>query len=222
VKEPGIARTIDHTLLKPDASAEQVFRLCAEAREHGFRTVCINPCHVKLASDELASAEVGVATVIGFPLGATLTRAKAAEAELAVDLGADELDMVMNIGWLKSGRDGDVRDDIRAVVATGRPVKVIIETCLLTEDEKRRATGLIVESGAAFVKTSTGFSTGGATESDVRLLASVAGGRLEVKASGGIRDLATARLMLAAGATRLGTSSGVKIVEQEQHESKED
>lgn len=224
MKEPVIARFIDHTLLKPDATAEQVRLLCAEAREHRFRTVCINPCQVKLAAAELEGTGVLVATVIGFPLGATLARAKAAEAAAAVELGAGELDMVMNIGALRDGRDDAVRDDIAAVVevAQGRPVKVIIETCLLTNKEKERATGLIVEAGARFVKTSTGFSTGGATEADVRLLAEAARGRIGVKASGGIRDLATARLMLAAGATRLGTSSGVKIVQQEQHESKED
>lgn len=224
VKEPAIARFIDHTLLKPDATAGQVRRLCAEAREHRFCAVCVNPCHVPLAAAELEGTGVLVATVIGFPLGATLARAKAAEAAAAVELGAGELDMVMNIGALRDGRDDIVRDDIAAVVAAarGRPVKVIIETCLLTDAEKRRATGLAIEAGAAFVKTSTGFSTGGATEPDVRLLAGAAAGRVGVKASGGIRDLAAARLMLAAGATRLGTSSGVEIVRQQAEQSKED
>jgi len=172
----------------------------------------------------LGDSKVGVCTVVGFPLGANLREAKAAEAAAAVSLGADEIDMVMNIGWLKAGADEFVVSDISRVVQAvpGRPVKVIIEACLLTDDEKRRATGLVIDAGAAFVKTSTGFSTGGATEADVRLLAETAEGRVEVKASGGIRDLATARLMLAAGATRLGTSSGVTIVEQEQQEAKED
>ncbi|MBN2537761.1 deoxyribose-phosphate aldolase [candidate division WOR-3 bacterium] len=224
VKEPAVARFIDHTLLKPDATAEQVRRLCAEAREHRFCAVCVNPCRVKLAAAELEGAGVLVATVIGFPLGASLSRAKAAEAAAAVELGAGELDMVMNIGALRDGRDDLVRDDVAAVVeaAQGRPVKVIIETCLLTDKEKERATGLVIDAGARFVKTSTGFSTGGATEADVRLLVDTARGRVGVKASGGIRDLATARLMLAAGATRLGTSSGVTIVRQQAQESKED
>jgi deoxyribose-phosphate aldolase len=224
VKEPSIARFIDHTLLKPDATPEQVVRLCAEAREHGFATVCVNSCHVPLCRRELGDGAAGVCTVVGFPLGANLRETKAAEAATAVSLGAAEIDMVMNIGWLKAGADEMVVSDISRVVQAvpGRPVKVIIETCLLTDDEKRRATGLVVDAGAAFVKTSTGFSTGGATEADVRLLAATAAGRAGVKASGGIRDLATARLMLTAGATRLGTSSGVKIVEQERYQAKED
>lgn len=160
------------------------------------------------------SRAVRVCTVIGFPLGAMLREAKAAEAALAVKLGADELDMVMNVGWLKAGEDRLVLADIRQVVdaANGRPVKVIIETCLLTDVEKERATALVVEAGAAFVKTSTGFSTGGATVADVALLSRVAAGRVGVKASGGVRDYATAVQMIQAGATRIGTSSGVAIV----------
>jgi deoxyribose-phosphate aldolase len=210
VKEPSIARFIDHTLLKPDATPEQVVRLCAEAREHGFATVCVNSCHVPLCRRELGDGAAGVCTVVGFPLGANLRETKAAEAATAVSLGAAEIDMVMNIGWLKAGADEMVVSDISRVVQAvpGRPVKVIIETCLLTDDEKRRATGLVVDAGA--------------TEADVRLLAATAAGRAGVKASGGIRDLATARLMLTAGATRLGTSSGVKIVEQERYQAKED
>jgi deoxyribose-phosphate aldolase len=210
----NVARLIDHTLLKPDARSAQVEQLCVEARRYGFATVCVNSCHVPLCHRLLEGGEVGICTVIGFPLGAALREAKAAEAAVAVRLGVDELDMVMNVGWLKAGDDSLVAADIRAVVtaAQGRPVKVIIETCLLTDEEKQRATGIAVDSGAAFVKTSTGFSTGGATVADVRLLARVAAGRIGVKASGGIRDLAAVRRMVAAGATRIGTSSGVAIL----------
>jgi len=213
----GIARLIDHTLLKPDARPEQIERLCAEAREHGFATVCVNSCHVPLCRRRVEDSSVRVCAVIGFPLGAMLREAKAAEAAAAVNLGADELDMVMNIGWLKAGADEMVVSDIHRVLdaAQGRPVKVIIETCLLTEEEKERATLLVAESGAAFVKTATGFSTGGATVADVMLLARVAAGRIGVKAAGGIRDYPTALKMIEAGATRIGTSSGVAIVGEE-------
>ncbi|MFO7638125.1 MAG: deoxyribose-phosphate aldolase [bacterium] len=209
-----LARLIDHTLLKPEATPGQVEWLCAEAREHGFATVCVNSCHVPLCRRELAGGVTGVCTVVGFPLGASLREAKAAEAEAAVRLGADEIDMVMNIGWLKAGADELVVSDISRVVQAvpGRAVKVIIETCLLTDEEKTRATELVVAAGARFVKTSTGFSTGGATAADVALLARAANGRVGVKAAGGIRDLGAARQMIAAGATRLGTSSGVAIV----------
>jgi deoxyribose-phosphate aldolase len=221
-KPASIARYIDHTLLKPDAVPAQVELLCVEAREHGFATVCVNSCHVPLCRRLLDGTEVGVCTVIGFPLGAMLREGKAAEAAHAMRLGASELDMVMNIGWLKACDDRMVVSDIRQVVdaAQGREVKVIIETCLLSDEEKARATGLVVEAGAAFVKTSTGFSTGGATEADVALLSRVAGGRIKVKASGGIRDYETALLMVRAGAARLGTSSGVKIVKEEDSRSR--
>jgi deoxyribose-phosphate aldolase len=220
-KPASIARYIDHTLLKPDAVPAQVEQLCAEAREHGFATVCVNSCHVPSCRRLLDGTEVGVCTVIGFPLGAMLREAKAAEAAHAVRLGASELDMVINIGWLKACDDRLVVSDVRQVVdaGQGRPVKVIVETCLLSDEEKARATELVVEAGAAFVKTSTGFSTGGATEADVALLARVAGGRIRVKASGGIRDYETAQLMVRAGAARLGTSSGVKIVKEEDSRS---
>ena len=220
----GIARLIDHTLLKPDASPEQVERLCAEAVEWGFASVCVNSCYVPLCRRRVEGSGVRVCTVIGFPLGAALREAKAAEAAAAVNLGADELDMVMNIGWFKSGADEMVVSDIHRVLdaAQKRPVKVIIETCLLTDEEKQRATRLVAESGAAFVKTSTGFSSGGATVEDVMLLARVAAGRVGVKASGGIRDYSTALKMIEAGATRIGTSSGVAIVESERSQVKED
>jgi len=213
----GIARLIDHTLLKPDARPDQVEQLCAEAVEAGFASVCVNSCYVPLCRRRVESSTVRVCTVIGFPLGGMLREAKAAEAAAAVNLGADELDMVMNIGWFKAGADEMVVSDIHRVLdaAQKRPVKVIIETCLLTREEKERATRLAVESGAAFVKTSTGFSTGGATVEDVMLLARVSAGRIGIKASGGIRDYATALGMIEAGATRIGTSSGVAIVREE-------
>jgi deoxyribose-phosphate aldolase len=216
----NVAKLIDHTLLKQDARPDQVERLCVEARQYGFATVCVNSCHVPLCRRLLEGSEVGVGTVIGFPLGAALREAKAAEAAAAIRFGADELDMVANVGWLKAGEDSLVAADIRAVVdaAQGRAVKVIIETCLLSEEEKERATRLVADSGAAFVKTSTGFSTGAATVADVSLLARVAAGRVGVKASGGIRDLAAVRRMVTAGATRIGTSSGVAIVNEEKNQ----
>jgi len=220
----SIARFIDHTLLRPDARPEQVEQLCAEAQEYGFAAACVNSCYVPLCRRRLEGSNVKVCTVIGFPLGAMLREAKAAEAVAAVNLGADELDMVMNIGWFKAGADEMVVSDIHRVVAAApkRPVKVIVETGMLTDAEKERATRLVVEAGAAFVKTSTGFSTGGATVEDVALLARVAAGRVGVKASGGIRDLATALQMIEAGATRIGTSSGVAIVNAESNRIKED
>ncbi|MFO7651396.1 MAG: deoxyribose-phosphate aldolase [bacterium] len=213
----SIARHIDHTLLKPEATVAQIENLCREAREFRFFSVCVNGCHIEPARRLLAGSGVKVVTVIGFPLGAMLTWAKAAETRLALAAGAEELDMVANIGWLKSGRSQAVREDIEAVVAAaaGRPVKVIIETALLSTEEKETAARLVVDAGAAFVKTSTGFSGGGATVEDVRLLAEVTGGRVGVKASGGIKNLAAAQAMMAAGATRLGTSSGVAIVLEE-------
>ena len=224
IRSVGIARLIDHTLLKPDARPEQVEQLCAEAIECGFASVCVNSAYVPLSRRQVEGSGVRVCTVIGFPLGATLREAKAVEAAAAVNLGADELDMVMNIGWFKSGADEMVVSDIHRVLdaAQKRPVKVIIETCLLADEEKERATRLVAESGAAFVKTSTGFSTGGATVGDVMLLARVAAGRIGVKASGGIRDYSTALKMIEAGATRIGTSSGVAIVESERSQIKED
>ena len=216
----GIARLIDHTRLKPDARPEQIEQLCTEAVEWGFATVCVNSGYVPLCRRRVEGSSVRVCSVIGFPLGAMLREVKAAEAAAAVNLGADELDMVMNIGWFKAGADEMVVSDIHRVLdaAQKRPVKVIIETCLLTDEEKERATRLVVEAGAAFVKTSTGFSTGGATVEDVVLLARVAAGRIGIKASGGIRDYATALKMIEAGATRIGTSSGVAMVNEEKNQ----
>lgn len=212
-----VARYIDHTLLKPEAVPEDIVRLCEEAQRYRFATVCVNSGYVELAAQKVAGTGVGVCSVVGFPLGACLTRVKAAEAKAAVQAGASELDMVMNIGLFKAQDYERVRDDIRAVVAEaeGRVVKVIIETGLLTAAEKRGATELVIEAGAHFVKTCTGFLGGGATKEDVELLAQVARGRIGVKASGGIRSFKQAMALIAAGATRLGTSAGVAIVNEE-------
>ena len=208
------SKYIDHTLLKPASTKEQLVKLCAEAKEHDFRTVCVNPCWIPLCKKELAGTDVGVCTVIGFPLGAMSTAAKAYEAADAVKAGADEVDMVINIGMLKDHEDEYVINDIAEVKkAIGdTTLKVIIETCLLNEEEKVRACGLIEKAGAQFVKTSTGFSTGGATLEDVILLKKTVGDRLEVKAAGGVRTPADLDAMIEAGATRIGTSSGISLI----------
>jgi deoxyribose-phosphate aldolase len=210
-----LGRYIDHTLLKPDAAAKDIGRLCAEARTHGFWAVCVNGSRVELACHFLEASAVKVATVVGFPLGAMDRDAKRYETEVAIDAGAQEIDMVLNLGRLRDGDDAYVLRELRDVVeaADERPVKVIIEACLLNRDEKIRACRLILESGAQFVKTSTGFSTGGATLEDVRLLREAVGPQFGVKAAGGIRDTAAALAMIEAGATRLGTSNGVAIVQ---------
>lgn len=210
----SLNKYIDHTILKANATRKQVEKLCDEAAEHGFASVCVNSCWVPLCAERLAGTGVNVCTVIGFPLGAMSTAGKAAEAAAAVADGTDELDMVINVGWLVAGEDGLVRDDIAAVVAAakGRCVKVIIETCLLDDEQKARACELSVEAGATFVKTSTGFSTGGATVHDVALMAKAVAGRCKVKASGGIHNAAEAQAMIDAGADRIGTSSGIAIV----------
>lgn len=207
-------KLIDHTLLKANATRAQIERLCDEAAEHGFASVCANSCWVSLCAARLANSDVNVCTVIGFPLGAMSTAGKAAEAAAAVEDGADELDMVINVGWLVAGEDDLVRRDIEAVVAAaqGRCVKVIIETCLLDDAQIVRACELSVEAGATFVKTSTGFSTGGAKVEDVALMAKTVAGRCKVKASGGIHTAAEAQAMVDAGADRIGTSSGIAIV----------
>ena len=193
-------------------------RLCAEARQWSFASVCVNPCWVRLAVEELSGASVRVCTVVGFPLGANETATKIAEAELALAQGAKELDMVQNIGTLRS-HDGDlvhkeIADLAEIAHASGAILKVILETCLLTDDEKQRACRLAAEAKADFVKTSTGFSNGGATVEDVALMRRVVGDKLGVKASGGVRTLAALREMVKAGATRIGTSSGVKILQE--------
>ncbi len=209
-----IAKMIDHTLLKATATPEQIRVLCAEAKEHGFASVCINPCYVPLAAAELKGSEVMVCTVIGFPLGANETQIKAEEAMLAVEQGAAEVDMVINIGAMKAGDYAKVESDIRAVVrASGRArVKVIIENVYLTDEEKRKATEIVRDSGAAFVKTSTGLAGGGATVEDVKLMKEIAGGIIEVKAAGGVRSYEDAAAMIEAGATRIGTSGGIGII----------
>ncbi len=207
----------DHTILKPEAVEADVKRICAEAKEYGFASVCVNSGYTALVADELEDSDVDVCTVIGFPLGAMSTKAKIAETKLAIEDGANEIDMVINIGALKDGQDDYVVYDIQEVrKACGDEVilKVIIETCLLTDEEKKRACLAAVEAGADFVKTSTGFSTGGATVEDVKLMKSVVDGQAMVKASGGIRDLATAKAMIEAGADRLGTSATVAIVKE--------
>lgn len=215
--ERSLASYIDHTLLKPEATAAEVARVIAEAREHGFASVCLPPVYVALAAQGLAGTAVHAGTVIGFPLGYVHPAVRLAESLRAIEDGAEELDTVLDISWLKSGEDRRVLDDLASWVAgvraarEGLVLKVILETCLLTEDEKSRGTDLVAASGADFVKTSTGFSKSGATVEDVALLARVAAGRIGVKASGGIRDATAARAMIAAGATRLGTSSGVAI-----------
>ena len=209
-----IAGMIDHTLLLPEATPEMAARLCREADEHGFYAVCIAPVFVPLARDTLAGSPVRVCTVAGFPAGMNETDVKAYETRRAIQQGADEIDMVMNIGAAKAGDWARVGSDMESVVenARGHPVKVILETCLLTGEEKLRACEVCVAAGAGFVKTSTGFSRNGATEADVRLMRAAVGERAGVKASGGIRDYETACRMIEAGATRLGTSSSLKII----------
>lgn len=212
----SLARTIDHTVLKAIATEQQIKELCAEAKTYNFASVCVNPCWVPLCAKELASTKVMVCTVIGFPLGANATEIKAAEAKLAVEQGAHEVDMVINIGAAKSGDWKTVEYDIREVVrAAGKAtVKVIIETCYLTDDEKVKACEAAKRAGAHFVKTSTGFGTGGATVEDVRLMKKTVGDALKVKASGGIRTYHDAIKMLEAGADRIGASSSVSIISE--------
>lgn len=206
---------IDHTLLKPDASQEQIMNLIEEATEHDFASVCVNPTWVAFAVQALKGTDVKVCTVIGFPLGANTPEVKAFEAEDAIQNGADEIDMVINIGALKSQDYELVEKDIRAVVeaAKGTLVKVIIETCLLTDDEKVKACQIAQKAGADFVKTSTGFSIGGATVADVALMRKTVGPNMGVKASGGARSYEDALAFIKAGATRIGASSGVAIME---------
>ena len=213
-----MARLIDHTLLKPDATAAQVERLCEEARFHGFAAVCINPVFVPLAAEMLEGSGVGVCTVVGFPLGASRTVIKVAEAKQAMADGASEIDMVLYIGALKAGDHDAVRQDITALAgachAGGALLKVIIEAVLLDDHEKVTACQLSQAAGADFVKTSTGFAGGGATVEDVRLMRQTVGSEMGVKAAGGIRSYADALAMVEAGATRIGVSAGVYIVEQ--------
>jgi len=220
VKQPAaeVAALIDHTLLKPDATEDQLRQLCAEARDYGFASVCINPGYVPLAAELLRGSPVAVCTVIGFPLGATMTEVKAYEGERTIALGARELDMVINIGALKSREYAWVEEDIRAVVNVAHPrgatVKVIIEAALLTNDEKIKACTLAKAAYADYVKTSTGFGPGGATVEDVALMRQVVGPSMGVKAAGGIRSYEIAEEMVRAGATRIGASAGIEIVQE--------
>lgn len=218
ISKREMAKMIDHTLLKAAATGEDIRQLCREAGDYGFATVCVNPCHVPLARDMLAGTGTGVCTVIGFPLGATSSAAKAFEAAEAIESGACEVDMVINIGALKSGSYDQVLQDIRAVVRAAEAaeqaalVKVIIETCYLTDGEKVAACRLAGEAGAHFVKTSTGFGTGGATVEDIALMRKTVGPGMGVKASGGIKNARQALSMIEAGATRIGASAGMEII----------
>ena len=211
----NIASYIDHTILAADATQEKIEKLCQEAREWHFASVCVNTCWTKLCAQLLEGSGVNVCVVVGFPLGAMSTEAKAFEAKKAVEDGATEVDMVINIGWLKDHKDGLVEEDIRQVkkACGDKHLKVIIEACLLTEEEKVRACKLSVAAGADFVKTSTGFSKSGATVEDVALMRKTVGNACKVKAAGGIRDFKTAKAMVEAGADRLGCSAGIAIVQ---------
>lgn len=212
-----LARYIDHTILKPDAKESDIIKLCREALEYKFASVCVNASNVKLADSFLHGTDVKVCTVVGFPLGATTKETKAFEAAQAIENGASEVDMVINIGALKSGKLDVVEEDIKTLadVCKGKALlKVIIETCLLTDEEKTIACELSKKAGANFVKTSTGFSTGGATAEDITLMRRIVGPEMGVKASGGIRNLETALKMIEAGATRIGASASISIVNE--------
>ncbi|RKQ32680.1 deoxyribose-phosphate aldolase [Oceanobacillus halophilus] len=212
-----MAKYIDHTLLKPEATKEQIQKLCKEASEYDFYSVCVNPTWVKESAEQLKDSDVEVCTVIGFPLGATTSEMKASETKDAINNGATEVDMVINIGKLKAGDYHAVEKDIAAVVEAAKDkalVKVIIETCLLTDEEKVKACELAVKAGTDYVKTSTGFSTGGATVEDIRLMRETVGPEIGVKASGGVRDRETALAMIDAGASRIGASSSIAIVKE--------
>jgi deoxyribose-phosphate aldolase len=219
----GVAAMIDHTLLKPDATRTEIETLCREAAQFGFATVCVNPAWVALAASRLAGTPVGVCSVVGFPLGATTPDVKGFETRRAIFDGAREIDMVINVGALKSGDLRTVERDIEAVAAPSRECgvlsKVIIEAALLTDDEKVTACTLAKAAGADYVKTSTGFGPGGATAADVALMRRVVGADMGVKAAGGVRDLESLKAMVAAGATRVGASAGVKIVQQARGET---
>lgn len=223
LKDKNVAGMIDHTLLKQDATPAQIKVLCKEAKEYSFASVCINPCYVSLCSELLNGTTVKVCTVIGFPLGTTTTEVKQFETEQAINNGADEVDMVINIGQLKEGNYDYVENDVLAVVNTAKRrnvlTKVIIETALLTDEEKVKASLICKKAGADFVKTSTGFSTGGATVGDVALMKYVVGRKIGVKAAGGIRSREDADALIASGADRIGASASVKIVSGEVSQS---
>jgi deoxyribose-phosphate aldolase len=210
----NLSKTIDHTLLKADATAAEIETLCAEAREYRFCSVCVNSSYVPLAASQLKDTDVKVCSVVGFPLGAMSTQAKAYEAKVAITEGAEEIDMVIHVGWLKSGELERVEQDIQALreATKGKILKVIFETALISKEEIVILCEICTRVGVDFVKTSTGFSTGGATLEDVALMKASVGDGVQVKASGGIRDYETARAMIEAGATRLGVSAGIAIV----------
>lgn len=209
-----IANIIDHTMLKADAQKDTIRQFCSEAKEYGFASVCVNSCHVPLVASELKGSNVKTCCVVGFPLGAMLTSAKAFEASESVKAGADEVDMVINIGAAKDKDWELVKNDIKAVVEASKPalVKVIIETCLLTDEEKVKVCELSEEAGADFVKTSTGFSTGGASLDDIKLMKKTVGNRMQIKASGGIRTPEFARELISAGADRIGAGNGMVLL----------
>ena len=214
--DPSYAQYIDHTVLKADTTHETILRFCNEAKQYGFASVCVNPCNVAFVAEQLKGSGVMTAAVVGFPLGANKSAIKAAEAREAIADGADEIDMVINIGALKDGRLDDVREDIRAVVEASHPqaiVKAIIEESALTPEEIAVAARLVMEAGADFVKTSTGFGSGGATEEGVRIIRSVVGDRCKIKAATGINNRAICDAFLKLGVTRFGTSKGIRIVE---------
>jgi len=210
----SLSKYIDHTILKATATPSEIKKLCAEAKEFNFYAVCVNGCYVDLARLEVSNSDVKVAAVIGFPLGAMSTEAKISETKSCIKDGADEIDMVINIGMLQSGNHQFVEDEISAIkkAAGDKVLKVIIETCYLSEEDKITACKLAMTAGADFVKTSTGFGTGGATLEDVKLMKEVVGDTMKIKASGGIRDKETAKEFIALGISRIGTSSGIKIV----------
>lgn len=211
-----LAKYIDHTALTAEKNEQDILKLCEEAVKYGFYSVCINPCHIPLAKEKLAGSDVKICTVIGFPLGANMTSVKAFETEQAIKAGAGEIDMVINVGWIKLQQWDKVQQDIQAVfnACNGTPLKVILETCLLTREEIIKACEICKAIGVAFVKTSTGFNKGGATVEDVALMKQTVG-NIGVKASGGIRDTQTALAMIQAGATRIGASAGIAIVKGE-------
>ena len=210
-----LAKKIDHTQLRPNATVDDIRKLCDEAKKYGFYGVCVSPSYVRTAKKFLENTDIKVISVVGFPLGNTYTEVKVLEAEKLVDDGVDEIDMVMNISAFKSGMYDLVKDDIRAVVNAVKPipVKVIIETCYLSDDEKIKATEIAIEAGAAFVKTSTGFGPEGARVEDIALIKRIFGDKIKIKASGGIKDAKTAIEMIKAGADRIGASKGVQIIE---------
>lgn len=213
----NIAKYIDHTILKPQATVDEVKKLCKEAREHNFASVCVNGCHAKLVSSELHGSDVKTCVVVGFPLGAMTKEAKEFETIDAIRNGAEEIDVVINVGALKDKNYTLVKEDIEAVVNAAKDkalVKVIIETCLLTDEEKVKVCEIAKEAKADFVKTSTGFSTGGATKEDISLMRKTVGEGLGVKASGGVRDYKTAMDMINAGASRIGASSSIAIINE--------